>query len=77
MAANTEPPEVVTIEGPFELVGEGFNFAGTWISSGEYVRIGTTWASTLPYLREELAITLPISLVLALLFALTWIRKWT
>lgn len=75
MAAASEPPQVATIEGPQELVGEGFSFEGQWVTSGEYVRIGTTWAETLPYLREELAITLPLSLCFALLIALTWLRR--
>lgn len=65
----------MTITGPQELVLEGASLDSGLVTSGEYVRIGTTWDKTLPYLREELAISLPVALVLSLMIALTWMRK--
>lgn len=65
-----------TIEGPIELVLESHVIGGVSRQSGEYIKAGSNWQNTLPYLREELAVSLPISMALALLIALTWLRKW-
>lgn len=66
----------ITIEGPLEVVFEEWTISGVEVSSGEFIRAGGQWAQTLPYLREELSIALPVCLTLALLIALTWLRRW-
>lgn len=75
---HTLPSDNVTtlvITGPQELVFEGVSLETGLVTSGEYLRVGSTWEKTLPYLREELAISLPVALVLSLMIALTWMRK--
>lgn len=70
-----DPGEVETIEGPMELVFEVYSIGGDFVSSGEYLLVGADWLQLLPYLREELAIALPVALVVSLLIALTWLRR--
>lgn len=64
--------------GPLEIVSERFNlthYGMGYVDSGEYMVWSGEPTQTLPYLREELTITLPLSLVMAALVALTWLRK--
>lgn len=65
----------VTLTGPFEIVLEDADLGTGAVTSGEYLRVGSTWEQTLPYLREELSISFPVSITLGVLIALTWLRK--
>lgn len=75
LQSNTEPASSISIEGPYELLRETVSIGGEFVSSGEFILVGVQWEQMLPYLREELAISLPICLVLTLLMGLTWMRR--
>lgn len=65
----------VQVEGPLEVVRESAVLNGNLVDSGEYLLLGSTWEKQLPYLREELAVSLPLALVFTMVIAFTWLRK--
>lgn len=75
LSVSETPAESVTLAGPAEFVLEGYQFGSQWRHSGEYLRTSTGWHQTLPYLREELAIALPLALVITLICVLSFIKK--
>lgn len=74
-----DPPSggpTVTLTGPLDICLEGASLAPYGlVTSGEYLHTGRPWERLLPYTRDELGVSLPVCLVLAMLFGLTWLRK--
>lgn len=67
----------VNAEGPIDLVYEQVElpgFAGVQ-TSGEFFFSTGVWHKTLPYLREEMAISFPICIIIAGLIGMTWLRR--
>lgn len=76
LPVSETPATSVTLQGPAEIVIEGMLDGSEWRHSGEYLRTSTGWHQTLPYLREEMGIALPLALVMSLLCVLSFIRKY-
>jgi hypothetical protein len=69
----------VTYAGPLEFVADSFDLTGHSLGvvhSGEFLMVSGAVRQTSEYMREEVTIAFPVCMTLAMLFALTWMRKY-